>query len=122
MTNFKTIGIAFGVLLMATNVFANEFVSYELAKVVKVDPIGNIRAISTPRMSCTNVEPVEDAGAPVQTQQQKCVSYSDREFRYNVIAFNVTFEYRGQIRTVKLNYDPGNTIQIKTVTKVYAVE
>lgn len=122
MTNFKTIGIAFGVLLMATNVFANEFVSYELAKVVKVDPIGNMKAYSVPRMSCTNTETVQGAGAPVQPQQQKCVSYSDREFRYNVIAFNVTFEYRGQIRTVKLNYDPGNTIQIKTVTKVYAVE
>ena len=55
-------------------------------------------------------------------QQQKCVSYSDREFRYNVTAFNVTFEYQGQIRTVKMNYDPGNAIRIKTVTKVYAVE
>ena len=122
MRNFKTIGIAFGVLLIATNAFANDFVSYELARVVKVDPIGNMKAISMPRMSCTNVEPVEGAGAPVQTQQQKCVSYNDREFRYNVIAFNVTFEYRGQIRTVKMNNDPGTTIQIKTVTRVYAVE
>ena len=33
-----------------------------------------------------------------------------------------TFEYQGQIRTVKMNYDPGNAIRIKTVTKVYAVE
>jgi uncharacterized protein YcfJ len=122
MRNFKTIGIAFGVLLIATNAFANDFVSYELARVVKVDPIGNMKAISMPRMSCTNVEPTEGAGAPVQTQQQKCVSYNDREFRYNVIAFNVTFEYRGQIRTVKMNNDPGTTIQIKTVTRVYAVE
>ena len=122
MRNFKTIGIVFGVLFVVTNAFADEFVSYEIARVVKVDPIGNMRAISTPRMSCTDVEPVEGAGAPVQTQQQKCVSYSDREFRYNVTAFNVTFEYQGQIRTVKMNYDPGNAIRIKTVTKVYAVE
>ena len=122
MRNFKTIGIAFGVLLIATNAFANDFVSYELARVVKVDPIGNMRAISMPRMSCTNIEPIEGAGAPIQTQQQKCVSYNDREFRYNVRAFNVTFEYKGQIRTVKMNNDPGTTIQIKTVTKVYAVE
>ena len=122
MRNFKNIGIVFGVLLVVTNAFANDFVSYELARVVKVDPIGNMKAISMPRMSCTNVEPVEGAGAPVQTQQQKCVSYNDREFRYNVIAFNVTFEYRGQIRTVKMNNDPGTTIQIKTVTRVYAVE
>jgi uncharacterized protein YcfJ len=80
-------------------------------------------------MSCTNIEsgvsqvPVD--GAPVGqqiTQQQKCTSYSDREFRYNIKAFNVTFEYQGQIRTVKMNYDPGNAIRIKTVTKVYAVE
>jgi len=108
--------------LIATSAFANDIVNYEIARVVKVDPIGNMRAISMPRMSCTNVEPAEGAGAPVQTQQQKCVSYSDREFRYNVTAFNVTFEYQGQVRTVKMNYDPGNAIRIKTVTRVYAVE
>ena len=113
--------IVFGVLL-ATNSFANDIVNYEIVRVVKVDPIGSMKAYSMPRMSCTNVEPVEGAGAPVQQQQQNCVTYSDREFRYNVIAFNVTFEYKGQIRTVKMNYDPGNAIRIKTVTKVYAVE
>jgi uncharacterized protein YcfJ len=122
MRNFKTIGIVFGVLLVATNAFANEFVSYEIARVVKVDPIGNMKAYSVPRMSCTNTESVQGAGAPVQEQQQKCVSYSDREFRYNVIAFNVTFEYKGQVRTVRLDHDPGNTINIKTVTRVYAIE
>jgi len=108
--------------LIATSAFANDIVNYQIVPVIKVDPIGSMRAISKPRMSCTNVEPVEGAGAPVQTQQQKCVTYSDREFRYNVTAFNVTFEYQGQIRTVKMNYDPGNAIRIKTVTKVYAVE
>jgi uncharacterized protein YcfJ len=122
MRNFKTISIAFGVLFAVTNALANDIVNYQIVPVVKVDPIGSMRAISMPRMSCTNVEPVEGAGAPVQPQQQKCVSYSDREFRYNVTAFNVTFEYQGQIRTVKMNYDPGNAIRIKTVTKVYAVE
>ena len=122
MRNFKTISIAFGVLLAVTNAFADEFVSYEIARVVKVDPIGNMKAYSVPRMSCTNTETIQGAGAPVQTQQQKCVSYSDREFRYNVIAFNVTFEYKGQVRTVRLDHDPGNTINIKTVTRVYAIE
>jgi uncharacterized protein YcfJ len=118
----RNISIALGALLFATSAFANDIVSYELARVIKVDPIGNMRAISMPRMSCTNIEPIEGAGAPVQTQQQKCVSYSDREFRYNVIAFNVTFEYKGQVRTVRLDHDPGNTINIKTVTRVYAIE
>ena len=113
--------IVFGALL-ATNSFANDIVNYQIVPVIKVDPIGNMRAYSMPRMSCTNVEPVEGAGAPVQTQQQKCVSYNDREFRYNVIAFNVTFEYKGQVRTVRLDHDPGNTINIKTVTRVYAIE
>ena len=122
MINFKNIGIVFGVLLVVTNAFADEFVSYEIARVVKVDPIGNMKAYSVPRMSCTNTETIQGAGAPVQTQQQKCVSYSDREFRYNVIAFNVTFEYKGQVRTVRLDHDPGNTINIKTVTRVYAIE
>ena len=122
MANFKTIGIVFGALFVVTNAFADEFVSYEIARVVKVDPIGNMKAYSVPRMSCTNTETIQGAGAPVQPQQQKCVSYSDREFRYNVIAFNVTFEYKGQVRTVRLDHDPGNTINIKTVTRVYAIE
>ena len=122
MRNFKTIGIVFSALFVVTNAFADEFVSYEIARVVKVDPIGNMKAYSVPRMSCTNTEIVQGAGAPVQPQQQKCISYSDREFRYNVIAFNVTFEYRGQVRTVRLDHDPGNTINIKTVTRVYAIE
>ena len=122
MRNFKTIGIVFSALFVVTNAFADEFVSYEIARVVKVDPIGNMKAYSVPRMSCTNTETIQGAGAPVQPQQQKCVSYSDREFRYNVIAFNVTFEYRGQVRTVRLDHDPGNTINIKTVTRVYAIE
>jgi len=115
--------------LIATSAFANDIVNYEIVRVVKVDPIGNMRAYSMPRMSCTNIEsgvsqvPVD--GAPVGqqiTQQQKCTSYSDREFRYNVTAFNVTFEYKGQVRTVRLDHDPGNTINIKTVTRVYAIE
>ena len=122
MRNFKTIGIVFSALFVVTNAFADEFVSYEIARVVKVDPIGNMKAYSVPRMSCTNTETIQGAGAPVQPQQQKCVSYSDREFRYNVIAFNVTFEYRGQVRTVRLDHDPVNTINIKTVTRVYAIE
>lgn len=122
MRNFKTIGIVFGALFVVTNAFADEFVSYEIARVVKVDPIGNMKAYSVPRMSCTNTETIQGAGGPVQPQQQKCVSYSDREFRYNVIAFNVTFEYKGQVRTVRLDHDPGNTINIKTVTRVYAIE
>ena len=108
--------------LIATSAFANDIVNYQIVPVIKVDPIGNIKAYSVPRMSCTTTESVQGAGAPVQAQQQKCISYSDREFRYNVIAFNVTFEYKGQIRTVKMKYDPGTTIQIKTVTRVYAVE
>jgi uncharacterized protein YcfJ len=118
----KNISIALGTLLFATSAFASEIISYELARVIKVDPIGNVRAISAPRMSCTNVEPAEGAGAPVQPQQQNCVTYSDREFRYNVIGFNVMFEYKGQVRTARMKYDPGNTIQIKTVTRIFAVE
>ena len=67
MRNFKNIGIVFGVLLVVTNAFADEFVSYEIARVVKVDPIGNMKAYSVPRMSCTNTETIQGAGAPVQT-------------------------------------------------------
>ena len=108
--------------LIATSAFANDIVNYQIVPVIKVDPIGNMRAISAPRMSCTNTEPTEGAGAPVQPQQQNCVTYSDREFRYNVIGFNVMFEYKGQIRTARMKNDPGNTIQIKTVTRIFAVE
>ena len=42
----KNISFAFGALLLATNVFASEFVSYEIARVVKVDPQYSVAYLS----------------------------------------------------------------------------
>lgn len=106
--------------LIATSAFANDIIGYEIVRVIKVDPIGSMKAYSAPRISCDTTETVNTEQQIIQ--QQKCITYSDREYRYNIKAFNVTFEYRGTIRTVKMDYDPGNAIRIKTVTKIYAVE
>lgn len=53
---------------------------------------------------------------------ERCSTYQDREHFNRITGYNVTFEYNGQLRTTRMNRDPGNTITIKTVTRIYAVE
>ena len=53
---------------------------------------------------------------------ERCSTYHDREFYDRISGYNVTFEFNGQLRTVRFNHDPGTTVRVKTVTKVYAVE
>lgn len=61
--------------------------------------------------------------APSQSRLvERCVTYQDREHFNRVTGYNVTFEYNGQLRTTRMGRDPGNTVVIKTVTRVYAVE
>ena len=113
----------FSTSVMASNNY-DELVKADLARVVKVQPVTNTRY-------CTMVEEVVPSQAPVsgapidQNQKrvtERCITYSDREFKQDIIGFNVTFEYQSQLRTVRMNYDPGNTVRIKTVTKIFVIE
>ncbi len=73
--------------------FANsDIVKYDNIRVVKVDAVGS--AINT----------------------------AMGEIKYIVKEYNVFFEYEGQLRSVRMRYDPGSVIRIKTVTKIYVVE
>lgn len=120
----------FSTCAMASNNY-DEIVKADLARVVKVQPITNTRYYTVPRQSCTMVEEVVPAqppvsGVPIDQNQkrvtERCITYSDREFKQDIIGFDVTFEYQSQLRTVRMNYDPGNTVRIKTVTKVFVIE
>ena len=53
---------------------------------------------------------------------ERCSTYNDREYFERIDGYNVTFEYEGRLRTTRLDTDPGNTIRLKVVKKVYAVE
>ena len=53
---------------------------------------------------------------------ERCTTYNDREFFDRVSGYNVTFEFNGQLRTVRFNRDPGTIVRIKTVTKIYAID
>lgn len=116
---------------IASTAMAQEIVTYELARVVRVQPITNTRAYTVPRQTCTAVEQVAPAPAPtngdiIQGPQknltERCMVYSDREFKTDIIAYDVMFEYRGQLRTTRFNHDPGNAVRVKVVTRIYAVE
>lgn len=114
--------------LFAVSASAESIVGYTQARVLSVTPITVKSYRSVPRQSCTVVENYmlnsNGVGQVIDAPQtnQNCTSYHDREYFERVTGYNVTFEYSGQLRTTRMNRDPGNTVTIKTVTKVYAVE
>ena len=93
MHHYSRLLLGLFIVFFSVNVFANsEIVKYENMRVVKVDPVGS--AINT----------------------------AMGEIKYIVKEYNVFFDYEGQLRSVKMRYDPGSIIKIKTVTKIYVVE
>lgn len=110
----------------------DEIVQVASARVVSVDPI-TVNAYNTvPRTTCTRVEqrdttPAEGVAGTIvgnnatKTKEQ-CSTYYEREAFVKIVAYNVSFEYGGKIRTTRLKYDPGNFITIKSVTRIYAME
>ena len=81
------------IVFCSVTVYANsDIVKYDNIRVVKVDPVSS--AINT----------------------------AMGEIKYIVKEYNVFFEYEGQLRSVRMRYDPGSTIRIKTITKVLVIE
>lgn len=128
----KKIIVALGVLI-ASSAFAQvsqDIVTYELARVVRVQPITTTRAYTVPRQSCTmeQIPPSttlsngETIISPQQSFSERCVHYTDREYKSHIVAYDVMFEYRGQVRTTRFMNDPGNTIRIKVITRINAIE
>ena len=93
MHHYSRLLLGLCIVFCSVTVYANsDIVKYDNIRVVKVDPVGS--AINT----------------------------AMGEIRYIVKEYNVFFEYEGQLRSVKMRYDPGPIIKIKTVTKIYVVE
>jgi uncharacterized protein YcfJ len=57
-----------------------------------------------------------------QMPKDECVTYHDREYYNRITGYNVTFEYDGELRTVRLARDPGARISVKVVKRVYVLE
>lgn len=53
---------------------------------------------------------------------ERCSTYHDREYFEKITGYNVMFEWAGHVRTARMNRDPGNTVTIRVVTNVYAME
>jgi hypothetical protein len=109
----------------------DSLVKFELARVVRLQPIQESRTYNVTRTSCTMVEDLSGAlaqnagsptGKPPSNMIQRCIPYADREYKQFIIGYDVTFEYYGQIRTVRMNHDPGTAVRVKTVTNVYVME
>ena len=108
----------------------DNYVKYDLARVVRIQPITTSKVYSVIRQSCTLVEDLSPsspvAGAVVGANQskmiQRCIPYNDREYKQVITGYDVTFEYFGQIRTVRMEHDPGDTVRIKAVTSVYVIQ
>lgn len=109
----------------------DSLVKFELARVVRLQPIQESRVYSVTRTSCTMVEDLSGTlpqtagtptGKPPSNIVQRCIPYADREYKQFIIGYDVTFEYYGQIRTVRMNHDPGTAVRVKSVTNVYVME
>lgn len=108
----------------------DNYVKYDLARVVRIQPITNSKVYTVIRQSCTMVEDMSPsapvAGAVVGSNTprmiQRCIPYNDREYKQIIVGYDVTFEYYGQIRTVRLENDPGDTVRVKAVTSVYVIQ
>lgn len=54
---------------------------------------------------------------------EECRTYQDKVYNQKIVGYNVTFEYLGKVRTVRLDDAPRtNYINLKTETRVYAIE
>ena len=109
----------------------DSLVKFELARVVRLQPIQETRTYTVTRTSCTMVEdlsvaPAKTVGSPTGNPPsnivQRCIPYADREYKQFIVGYDVTFEYLGQIRTVRMNHDPGTAVRVKSVTNVYVME
>ena len=110
----------------------DSLVRFELARVVRLQPIQETKTYNVTRTSCTMVEDLSgalaqhSAGAPTGTSPsrmvQRCIPYADRDYKQFITGYDVTFEYLGQIRTVRMNHDPGTAVRVKSVTNVYVME
>lgn len=86
------------------------------------------RAIAKNKDTGTAVGAIAGAiigGQNTQSQSrlvERCSTYQDREHFNRITGYNVTFEYDGSLRTTRMSRDPGDTVVIKTVTRIYAVE
>lgn len=109
----------------------DSLVRFELARVVRLQPIQESRVYNVTRTSCTMVEDLsgtlpQTAGTPTSKPPsnivQRCIPYADREYKQFITGYDVTFEYLGQIRTVRMNHDPGTAVRVKSVTSVYVME
>ena len=109
----------------------DSLVKFELARVVRLQPIQETRTYNVTRTSCTMVEDLSGAsaqnagsptGKPPSNMIQRCIPYADREYKQFITGYDVTFEYYGQIRTVRMNHDPGTAVRVKSITTVYVME
>ena len=129
------VGLTISTTVNATYISSLEgdsLVRFELARVVRLQPIHETKTYNVTRTSCTMVEDLSgalaqpSAGAPTGTPPsrmiQRCIPYADREYKQFITGYDVTFEYLGQIRTVRMNHDPGTAVRVKAVTNIYVME
>ena len=93
MHHYSRLLLGLCIVFCSVNVFANsDIVKHENIRVVKVEPVGST------------------------------INTAMGEIKYIVKEYNVFFDYEGQLRSVRMRYDPGSVIRIKTVTRIFVVE
>lgn len=97
----------------ATIASAQDIVEFEIAKVIRTEPILKSGVRTTPKTVCNQTN-----GA----YTSPCTVIYERD-PYNIVTgYNVMVDYRGEIRTVRMTFDPGQAVHIKVVKRIYVIE
>ena len=54
--------------------------------------------------------------------REHCTTYHDKEYFNRVNGYNVTIEYEGELRTVRMLRAPAERVPVKVVKRVYVLE
>jgi uncharacterized protein YcfJ len=116
IVKYKTLAFAL-IASFVTIASAQEVVQYDYARVVNVDPILKTGFNTVPRQSCTTIMQVG-----TNQEKQSCTTYHDKMYYTTPIGYNVTIEYDGELRTVKLAKEPAMRVPIKVVKRIFVIE
>lgn len=103
--------------VVCVNVHANSDIINDYARVVIAEPIVKSNYRTVPRTSCAMIQ---TQGSGVSTE--RCSTYYDKEFFNTVTGYNVTIEYEGVLRTVRLHHNPGTRVAVRVVKQVQVLE
>lgn len=130
----KSLTVALILLFGSNASIADVLVEYDRAKVREVSPITKSSFKYIPRTRCRSVSTsIEKSVDTIDASRSQVISisqptevcdvYRDKEYTEEIVGYNVTFEYKGHLRSARFRTMPRRDfILIKKESRIYAIE